>query len=226
MYQEAIRDIRAFVDFVKLYGLAALLGATYVAVTGGLQQGVYALLFSLLGLGIMYGFRREHLKGGLLAKFDETALAFEKIAEEFVILCHNFLDPADEVFERSVSNSHDLILKEWMRLMKRMRNSLYKGARDESIANLMREFLRIVDKYKERVILPFIDRANRRRAVKRGTKTEFLRVKQEYSDFVDRARGLVETMNSELKLAKVIEERPEKISQDLDVQEPSPSPAD
>jgi hypothetical protein len=110
-----------------------------------------------------------------------------------------------------------------------MRRPVRKGTVDESIANLMREFLRIVDKHKERVILSFIRRANERITVVRGTRTEFLELRQEYNDFVvGKAWDLIDTINSELKLKGKIEERerPVKITQDLDVSEPSPSPAD
>jgi hypothetical protein len=80
LYRDAIRDIRDFLGYVKLYGFAGVLGAIYVAITVGLQQGAAALLVYVFGLGLMYVSRREHLKGGLLDKFDQITSSFEKIA--------------------------------------------------------------------------------------------------------------------------------------------------
>lgn len=169
---------------------------------------------------LTYIFRRTHVRSGLLREFDDSISSFEKIAEELLDLCHSFdINPMNE-FKRSVDNSHELILKHWLDLLKRTRIRLGDEIRDETLAGLTKDLLRIVQQYKERVIVPFVTRANTVKLVMAGTEDRFGRIKTQYNDLVVEINQLVKDVNLKLKLEKDIQERAEKISEELRVQEP------
>lgn len=68
--------------------------------------------------------------------------------------------------------------------------------------------------------MPFVTRANAVKLVMAGTEDRFGRIKTQYNDLVVEINQLVKDVNLKLKLEKDIQERAEKISEELRVQEP------
>jgi hypothetical protein len=213
---------RSLLDFIKFNALPGLFAAGYVAVTQ--YQGIPSTWYGTLGAFVVgalitYGIRRTHVKGSLLKGLDDRISSFEKVALWFLDLCHRFeINPVKE-FENYIDNSHDLIVKHWLDLLKRAKVAFGEEISDQSIAGLMKEFLRIVQQYRERVVLPFMNRANTTILVTTGTKDKFEKLRTQYNDLVAETNDLVKEMNSKLRTKQGIQERVEKITEGLQVQE-------
>jgi len=179
----------------------------------------YTLGAFAVGVLITYGYRRAHVKGSLLKGLDDGISSFEEVVPLFLDLCHRFeVNPVKE-FENHIDNSHALIVEHWLGLLKRDKISLGQEIRDQTIARLMKEFLRIVQQYRESVVLPFMNRANMVKLVTVGTRDRFGKIRTEYNDMVVEINQLVKDMNSRLKLDKDIGERAEKITEELQIVE-------
>lgn len=217
---------RSLLDFIKFNVLPGLFAAGYVALTQyqGLPSTWYGTLGAFVfGALLTYFIRRTHVKGSLLEGLDDKISSFEKVVPMLLDLCHRFeINPLKE-FENYVDNSHTLIVEHWLSLLKRDKLSLGQEIRDQTIARLMKEFLRIVQQYRERVVLPFMNRANMTKLVTAGTKDRFGKIRTEYNDMVGEINQLVKDMNSKLKLDKEIVERAEKITEELQIVEPEQS---
>jgi hypothetical protein len=216
---------RSLLDFIKFNALPGLFAAGYVALTQlqGLPTTWYGTLFFLIvGVFITYGIRRTSVKGGLLKGLDDKISSFGKVVVLFLDLCHKFEANPVKEFENHVDNSHALIVEHWLPLLKRDKMSLGQEIRDQTMARLMKEFLRIVQQYRERVVLPFMNRANITKLVAAGTIDRFGKIRTEYNDMVEEINQLVKDMNAKLKLEKEISERAEKITGQLQIVEPGP----
>jgi hypothetical protein len=218
-------DERSLLDFVKFNALPGLFAAGYVAVTQyqGTPTTWYGTLVAFaIGVLITYGIRRTHVKGNLLKGLDDRISSFENVALSFLDLCHRFEINPEKQFENYVDNSHDLIVKHWLDLLKRVRVAFRQQIDDENIAALMKEFLRIVQQHRESVVLSFINRANKNILVTTGTKDKFESLRTKYNDLVTETSDLIKDMNSKLKIKQGIQERAAKITEGLQVQEEEP----